>query len=640
MGQEASRPSAPESLGAGFQLKLHLIGTSPQPRPETAWHTLDDEGLAQLRSDTIRDARQSGEKPDQAWELIQKAIEIDRTLRDLAADGIQATYHRCDVSDRDALANVLAEVRKADGPIAGILHGAGIDRSCRYEKKTSEDVKATFDAKVLGAYNLMLLTQKDPVGHFIGFGSVSGRLGGNGQTDYCAASELLCKLISWYGRQRSSCHAVSFHWHPWDEVGMACRPETRANLEANRLNMMPKREGLWHFLRELVAGPSDTEVLITEWKYHQRFYPANVRQLASQFESGQRLPFPGKVEAHAADRMILRMVDAPLAQTQPSQPRFSRSALILGDNADAHALRDHLASEGMSVELLPVVDDPDQLIARLEAIWKSCPVDSLFLMTARDAADDQWFERENWNRRLACGVQSPILFTQRWCQLVAEENFDGRATLVAATSLGGDFGFGGHVASPDGGALSGLLKSIHVQDARHDHARYRVKVIDSPADENPFDLASAIHDELSSDQKEVEVSWTRGRRQSVQCRREPASELPRIDLPRGGTWIVTGGGRGITAFAAFHLARRYGLKLHLIGKTPLPEKDAPWLNCTDDELKSIKARIVSEAVSQGRSPEDDWGQVRKSPRTTRLPREIRRRRYSSNVSQMRCFGLG
>src|SRR5262249_6209200 len=159
--------------------------------------------------------------------------------------------HACDVADRAAMARVLDDVRRSDGPIDGILHGAGIEQACRYEKKTVAGVTATVGAKAQGAYNLMMLTRQDPVGHFLGFGSISGRMGSNGQTDYAASSDMLCKLISWYRRNRPEVHAVGFHFHPWDAVGMAARSETEAILKASNIRLMPKDTGLKHLLREL-----------------------------------------------------------------------------------------------------------------------------------------------------------------------------------------------------------------------------------------------------------------------------------------------------------------------------------------------------------------------------------------------------
>ena len=35
---------------------------------------------------------------------------------------------------------------------------------------------------------------------------------------------------------------------------------------------MPKDEGIRHFLRELYAGAPESEVMITSWEYHSRYY--------------------------------------------------------------------------------------------------------------------------------------------------------------------------------------------------------------------------------------------------------------------------------------------------------------------------------------------------------------------------------
>ncbi len=139
---------------------------------------------------------------DGEWNRVQREIELDAWLRRFAAEEVDATYHACDVSDGAALAGVLENIRRTSGPIEGIIHGAGIERAASYERKTRDNVLETIAAKVDGALHLMRLTWNDPVRWFIGFGSVSGRLGSNGQTDYCLASDTLCKLAGWYKQRR------------------------------------------------------------------------------------------------------------------------------------------------------------------------------------------------------------------------------------------------------------------------------------------------------------------------------------------------------------------------------------------------------------------------------------------------------
>ena len=485
-------------LGRRFGLRLHLIGSSPAPQVDPAWRELSEAQLNDLRAETIIQARKSKEKPNEAWERVAKAIEIDRSLQRFGAEGIAATYHSCDVSDGEALAEVLREIRRVDGPIEGILHGAGIERSCRFEKKTRETVRATFGAKVQGAYHLMQLTRDDPVRHFLAFGSVSGRLGSNGQTDYCAASDLLCKLISWYRLRHPSCHAVGFHWHPWDEVGMASRSETRAALEmTNGPQPMPLRLGILHLLRELYTGSTETEVLITDQEYHQRYYGAANPEAVSIREPIRAAdPAPQPPAQRIASRFRMQVVEESLPPSAGRSPAFDGDAVVLGENAAALALRERLTAQGVTVHGLPTEDDTDRVLATLDEISSSRPVRHLFLMTGRDPDASELCDQEAVHRRVHRGVWLPFLVTQRWMQHVLKQESGTPATLVAATSLGGDFGFANSVSAPEGGALTGLLKSIFVEDARFGHQRFRVKVIDSPAEEDPAQLVRAICDEL------------------------------------------------------------------------------------------------------------------------------------------------
>ena len=139
-----------------------------------------------------------------------------------------------------------------------------------------------------------------------------------------------------------------------------------------------------------------------------------------------------------------------------------------------------------------------------------------------------------------------------------------------------------------------------------------MKVIDSPSDEAPADLGSAICSGTRRDAPEVEVAWSHGVRRHRRDLARTCGTSPCNEVARGGTWVVTGGGRGITSFAAVCLRRRYGLKIHMIGKSPAPDKTAPWLKCSDEELKKYKSTIVREAIAAGRSPEEDWDRIRKA----------------------------
>ncbi len=157
-------------------------------------------------------------------------------LRRFAASGVKAVYHGCDLSDCEALARLLNEIRSADGPIRGIIHGAGYGEPDRFEFKKRRKIDRTIEGKVLGAMNLMTLTRPDPLESFVAFGSLSGRFGGNGLSDYAAANDMLAKLVDWYRRQRPDCPATCLHWQTWANVGMSTKADD-VGMVKNELKM-------------------------------------------------------------------------------------------------------------------------------------------------------------------------------------------------------------------------------------------------------------------------------------------------------------------------------------------------------------------------------------------------------------------
>jgi len=302
-------------LACRFGLKMHLIGSTPAPQIDPAWRDYSKEQLDQLRQSVVAQALREGQLPAPAWEAVRRAIEIDKTLQRFDQAGVPATYHACDVRDREALARVLEEIRRTDGPIEGVIHGAGLESACRFDRKRPEKVEATIAVKVGGAAALIQLTANDPLRYFIGFGSTSGRFGGVGQTDYSAASEMLCKMCDRLRNERPGCRAVGIHWPPWADVGMAARPESRLALQASNLTFMEPLEGVAHLIDELVAGLPEGEVLFLD--------------RAGAFDTSQSV-----LEAADASRIQRQRLvrEAPLAEL--FYQTADRSALIVETRLD------------------------------------------------------------------------------------------------------------------------------------------------------------------------------------------------------------------------------------------------------------------------------------------------------------------
>ncbi|MGW2822817.1 SDR family NAD(P)-dependent oxidoreductase [Streptomyces sp. NPDC001443] len=137
-----------------------------------------------------------------------------------------ATVHlaRADVADRAGLTAALDAVRRDTGPVAGIVHAAGVLDDATLEGLTDARVRAVLAPKVLGT---ALLTELAPeAGDMVLFASVAGLLGSAGQSPYAAANAF---LDAWaHHLSRTGRRALSLDWGAWSGVGMVAGSRTRA----------------------------------------------------------------------------------------------------------------------------------------------------------------------------------------------------------------------------------------------------------------------------------------------------------------------------------------------------------------------------------------------------------------------------
>lgn len=288
------------TLAKKYDLRLHMLGTAPAPQLSDEFVRMVEVDRGGVRRSIMQDASSRGENPVEAWRNTEKAIEIDATLRECRRQNIQATYHCCDVSDFSDVELTICRIREQYGSLNGVIHGAGAGQDARFDRKRPDKVEKCLQAKIDGSLALMQATRKDPLECFVAFGSISGRFGANGHTDYSLANDMMAKIVDRYRSERPEVRSFTFHWHAWGDIGMATKPEAKLALEMIDMEFMPAREGIEHFMREIEFGGNESEVLITDESYFRKFFPAE--RLSVGGDVGQLLPvplIPSSVTQHA-----------------------------------------------------------------------------------------------------------------------------------------------------------------------------------------------------------------------------------------------------------------------------------------------------------------------------------------------------
>ena len=232
------------------------------------------------KSQLTKEALAAGRSPSEAWERVLKDNEIAQNLQAFAAAGVDATYHSCDVADGPAVAQLVERIRGLAGPIAGILHGAGLIAPCRFENNRRALVEKLLKTKLDGLMHLLAATRHDPLTHVIGFGSISGRFGANGLSDYAAGNDGLAKILSWLRATRPNVQTLALHWEQWEGAGVAMIPRLAwGPRSVMNMKYMRPEEGVRRIEEELGAGAPEAEVLYTFGEFYPMFYPREQRPL-------------------------------------------------------------------------------------------------------------------------------------------------------------------------------------------------------------------------------------------------------------------------------------------------------------------------------------------------------------------------
>lgn len=313
---------------------------------------------------------------------------------------------------------------------------------------------------------------------------------------------------------------------------------------------------------------------------------------AYQLRWGELLP-----RQQVTRRYALRLRPVPLPSGSPDRPGWYGPALIVGRNPLADELQRRLQAEGVQTLLV----DP-------QAAPKDLPVSPhCFLVTPFDSqAEAGW----NWlEERRGPGLTFPFWFCQRWLAQIKAAGLMDRASLVAITRMGGSLGLSAPLEALESGALSGLLKSIGIESWVAGYRSIAIKILDTAPGEEHQMILERLWRELAEPGYDREIGTLEGQRALLWAEEVPVQAL--AAPPLRGHWVCTGGARGITAYLAGEMARRFGLNLHLIGRAPLPQLPDHWQAMWPEQRRELRLEVMDEARRLGRNSVRYWEEVEK-----------------------------
>ncbi|MFI6955706.1 type I polyketide synthase [Nocardia sp. NPDC050408] len=235
------RKDNPLSLWSGAGTVLITGGTGGLGA-EFARHLVTEHGVRRL----VLTSRRGPQAPG-----------ADELVAELARAGADARVVACDVTDRDAVRNVL-DAMDSDGGVTAVVHMAGVVDDGTLQSLTAEQVDRVLAPKVDGAWYLDEWTRGRDLSAFVVFSSIAGVLGSAGQGNYAAANGFLDGLVRL--RRAAGLPAISLAWGPWHAgSGMAGEVDGAALARLGRwgLGQLENADGVRLFDAALAVASDD-----------------------------------------------------------------------------------------------------------------------------------------------------------------------------------------------------------------------------------------------------------------------------------------------------------------------------------------------------------------------------------------------
>ena len=249
---------------------FYLTDIAPPPDPNNPdLGRLGGDELKYLKRDIAKRIKDGGTRPtpvmvDREIAALERAASLLSAMREIERVGGTVHYRACDVTDADAVHELVREIAERHGRVDVLVHAAGLERSHFLADKEPREFNLIFDVKADGLFNLLKATDAldCPLRASVVFTSIAGRFGNAGQTDYSAANDLMCKVTSSMRTTRPTTKAIAIDWSAWGKIGMATRGSIPEMMRRAGIDMLDSEAAVPVVRREIISSGTGGEVLI------------------------------------------------------------------------------------------------------------------------------------------------------------------------------------------------------------------------------------------------------------------------------------------------------------------------------------------------------------------------------------------
>ncbi|MET8681584.1 type I polyketide synthase [Streptomyces sp. NPDC004647] len=300
-------------------------------------------------------------------------------VAELAASGTEATVAACDVTDRDAVAALLACLKAEGRTVRTVVHTAALIELYSLAETTMDAFSRVLHAKVTGAQVLDELLDNDDLDDLILYSSTAGMWGSGAHAAYVAGNAYLAALAA--HRRARGLRATSLSWGIWADDIKAGRIDPQM-IRRSGLEFMDPQLALTGLKRALDDDETAIAVADVDW---ETYYPvftssrptslfAEVPEVRALTEAAEQTTgtvvegeFTARLRALSAaerERLVLEVVRteamAVLGLSNPDALPDQRAFRDVGfDSLTAVGLRNRLASvTGLTLPTTMVFDYP------------------------------------------------------------------------------------------------------------------------------------------------------------------------------------------------------------------------------------------------------------------------------------------